>query len=49
MADNVLMGAGAMAGYLERLRSRHPSRSEWFERDLPWGEIDAMEVTVIRR
>jgi predicted O-methyltransferase YrrM len=49
VADNVLIGEKGMAGYLEDLRSRFPSRSEWFEKDLPWCDIDAMEVTTFLR
>ncbi len=49
VADNVLIGAGPMAGFLDKIRSRYSSRSEWFEKDIPWCEIDAMEVTTIIR
>jgi predicted O-methyltransferase YrrM len=49
VSDNVLIGADGMAGFLERVRSKHSSRSEWFEKDLPWCAIDAMEVTVIQK
>jgi predicted O-methyltransferase YrrM len=49
VADNVGMGAEAMADYLKRVRSRYRSRTEWFDMDLPWGKRDAMEITVIRR
>lgn len=49
VADNVVVGAAAMAGFLERVRSRYPSYTEFFERDLPWSAFDGMEVTLIRR
>ena len=45
VADNVGIGAGAMAGYLKRVRSGHESRTEWFDLDLPWEKRDAMEIT----
>jgi predicted O-methyltransferase YrrM len=49
VSDNVVMGASGMAAFLEHIRSRYPSYTEWFEKDLPWGEIDGMEVTRIAR
>ena len=49
VADNVGIGAAAMAGYLKRVRSGHDSRTEWFELDLPWEKRDAMEITMYHR
>lgn len=49
VADNVGIGSGGMAGYLERVRSKYKSRTEWFDLDLPWAKRDAMEVTVIAK
>jgi predicted O-methyltransferase YrrM len=48
VADNVGVGAKAMADYLARVRT-YPSKTEWFDMDLPWGKRDAMEVTTYRR
>ena len=49
VADNAGIGAAGMADYLRHVRSRYPSRTEWFDTDLPWSKRDAMEVTLIRR
>jgi hypothetical protein len=38
-----------MADYLAAVRSKGFSRAEWFERDLPWGPLDAVEVTIFRK
>ena len=48
VADNVGVGAAGMADYLELVRSRFESRTEWFDIDLPWGRRDALEITVYR-
>ena len=34
-----------MADYLEYVRGRYPSRTEWFETDLAWNPRDAMEIS----
>ena len=49
VADNVGLGAAGMKDYLDLVRSRHKSETEWFDIDLPWGKRDAMELTVFRR
>jgi len=49
VADNAGIGARQMVDYLERVRSRHFSHAEWFEKDLPWADTDSMEVTVLRK
>lgn len=49
VADNVGLGSGAMDDYLKLMRRKHQSRTEWFDVKLPWGERDAMEVTVIAK
>lgn len=45
VADNVGIGAGAMADYLKLVRSKYRSSTEWFDLDLPWEKRDAMEIT----
>jgi len=47
VADNVGIGASSMKGYLDTVRSKYQSRTEWFDIDLPWAKRDAMEVTVV--
>lgn len=47
VADNVGIGARGMADYLQLVRSKYQSKTEWFDLDLPWAKRDAMEVTVI--
>jgi len=47
VADNVGIGAQGMDDYLNFVRSKYQSRTEWFDVKLPWAERDAMEVTVI--
>ncbi len=47
VADNVGVGASSMADYLEFIRSKYQSKTEWFDMDLPWGKRDAMEITTI--
>ena len=37
-----------MKDYLELVRSIYESKTEWFDIDLPWGQRDAMEITVIQ-
>ncbi len=49
VADNVGIGASSMKDYLNTVRTKHRSRTEWFDIDLPWAKRDAMEVTVIGR
>jgi len=46
VADNAGLGAAGMKDYLDLVRSRHKSETEWFDIDLPWGKRDAMELTV---
>lgn len=47
VADNVGIGADAMAGYLKHVRSKYRSHTEWFDINLPWGKRDAMEITTV--
>jgi predicted O-methyltransferase YrrM len=49
VADNVGVGADGMKDYLEEVRSKYKSRTEWFDVDLPWEKRDAMEVSVVPR
>ncbi len=49
LADKVCLGAAGMRDYLDHVRSRYRSKAEWFEIDLPWGNRDAMEVTIIEK
>ena len=49
VADNAGIGAAGMKDYLDEVRSRHESETEWFDIDLPWGKRDAMELTVFRK
>jgi predicted O-methyltransferase YrrM len=48
VADNVGIGARGMEDYLDAVRTKYDSRTEWFDLDLPWAKRDAMEVTVVR-
>ena len=47
VADNVGIGARGMDDYLQLVRSKYRSKTEWFNLELPWAKRDAMEVTVI--
>lgn len=47
VADNASIGAAEMADYLDYVRAHYPSRTEWFETDLPWNPRDAMEISVV--
>lgn len=47
VADNVGVGAASMADFLGHVRAKYPSKTEWFDMDLPWGKRDAMEISVI--
>lgn len=49
VADNAGLGAAGMKDYLDLVRSRYKSETEWFDIDLPWGKRDAMELTVFGR
>jgi predicted O-methyltransferase YrrM len=46
VADNVGIGASAMADFLDYVRSHFESRTHWFDVDLPWASRDAMEVSI---
>jgi predicted O-methyltransferase YrrM len=47
VADNVGIGSGGLTGYMEYVRSKYKTRTEWFEIELPWAKRDAMEITAI--
>lgn len=47
VADNVGIGAFGMKDYLDHVRTKYQSKTEWFDIDLPWGKRDAMEITII--
>ena len=49
VADNVGIGADAMADYLSHVRGRYESKTHWFDINLPWVKRDAIEVTVYRK
>jgi predicted O-methyltransferase YrrM len=49
VADNAGIGAAGMKDYLDLVRARFESKTEWFDMDLPWGKRDAMEVTVFSK
>ncbi len=49
VADNVGIGAEAMADYLEHVRARYESETHWFDIDLPWVKQDAIEVSIYCR
>lgn len=46
VADNVGIGSAGMKDYLDHVRSKYQSKTEWFDLDLPWAKRDAMEVTI---
>lgn len=48
VGDNVGIGASGMKDYLDHVRSKYQSKTEWFDIALPWGKRDAMEITVIQ-
>ncbi|NQU20776.1 MAG: hypothetical protein HQ567_05795, partial [Candidatus Nealsonbacteria bacterium] len=47
VADNAGIGATGMKDYLEEVRSKYTSRTDWFDVDLPWAKRDAIEVSVV--
>ena len=47
VADNAGIGARGMKDYLDLVRSKYNSRTEWFDLDVPWTKRDAMEITTI--
>ncbi|UCG57593.1 MAG: DUF1080 domain-containing protein [Phycisphaerales bacterium] len=47
VADNVGVSARQSVEYLDFVRSRYNSHTEWFDVDLPWGRRDAMEITFV--
>ncbi len=47
VADNVGIGSTGMKDFLDYVRKKHSSRTEWFDLDLPWAKRDAMEITVV--
>ncbi len=47
VADNAGIGAAGMKDYLEEVRSKYTSRTDWFDVDLPWAKRDAIEVSVV--
>jgi hypothetical protein len=38
-----------MSAYLQHVRATYPSRTEWFDLDLPWEKRHAMEITTVRK
>lgn len=49
VADNVGIGADAMADYLDHVRTHYESETHWFDINLPWVKRDAMEVSIYRK
>lgn len=49
VSDNVGVSAGELREFMEYIKSKHQTRTEWFEANLPWARRDAMEVTVIKK
>ncbi len=49
VADNVGIGARGMKDYLDHVRLKYKSRTEWFDLKLPWAKRDAMEISVAGR
>ncbi len=49
LADNVGIGADAMADYLEHVRTNFESETHWFDINLPWVKKDAIEVSIYRK
>jgi len=47
VADNVGIGANGMKAYLDYVRKKYRSRTEWFDLNLPWAKRDAMEITIV--
>ncbi len=48
VADNVGFGASSASDYLGLVRTKYQSHTEWFDIHLPWGNRDAMEITIIQ-
>ncbi len=48
VADNAGISAGGMKDYLDHVREKYESKTEWFDLDVAWAKRDAMEITVIR-
>ncbi len=48
VADNVGFGASSASDYLGLVRTKYKSHTEWFDISLPWGNRDAMEITIIQ-
>ena len=44
VADNVGIGATTMKPFLELVRDRYETKTEWFDLDLPWAKRDAIEI-----
>lgn len=49
VADNAGIGAAEMKDYLDYVRGKFASRTEWFETDLEWNPKDAMEISTFNR
>lgn len=47
VADNVGIGASGMKDFLDYVRKKYRSRTEWFDLDVPWAKRDAMEITLV--
>lgn len=47
VADNAGISAASMKDYLDFVRKNYESRTEWFDMDLPWGNRDAMEISIV--
>ena len=43
------IGTYGMKNCLDHERSEYGSKTEWFDIDLPWGNQDAMEITIVEK
>jgi predicted O-methyltransferase YrrM len=49
VADNVGIGATSMKPFLDLVRERYETKTEWFDLDLPWAKRDAIEIITFTR
>ena len=47
VADNAGISAGGMKNYMDEVRAKYKTHTEWFDIDLPWAKRDAMEVSIV--
>lgn len=47
VADNIDLSGSGLKDYLDEVRTKYKSSTEWFDVDLPWAKRDSMEISIV--